>query len=523
MSKKPTPVQNLKLIIDNEITTFIESNGNPYTYINDKPFSSFPINSQTFIGYLYKQYFNYQKAAKENDVSVSDLTSKHINDYIDYLTGMAYASSTNITTWNRVGYNKDTDTYYYNIGDGVNAVAINEDSMQLTQQSPITFNYFDKFNSVQCFPDLDSDIKNLSLLFKYINIEDQNTKILLLTYIISLFNPLTNKYILYFHGLKGSSKTTSFRIIRSLIDPSPIISHVSKDSNLISLPNSANDLTMLSKYHYCLYFDNVNYISYQIQSSLARMALGQRDSKRSLYSNDDQVVYDYKPAIGINGVNQIMTQDELIQRSLLIEIDRVKERKTEHEIWKEFKKDKTLILGAMLKVFQQSIHIIKTEDIDHSKLPRMADVAKWMTAIAIALGVNKERFYEILAKNTTDQDIESIEFSPTARMVIEFMKSRDFWEGKASELHQGIKDMIEGSYGTVNKKSKYNITIGSKSDQFPSTPISFTLSLKRIIENLCNTGYKIDKIRKKDGQYYQITNTVKKNIQDSYLEEGDLL
>jgi hypothetical protein len=502
--KKDSPIDLLKQITK-DYKLEIDVRNNVFVVIPDMPLSLIDVNSDTFKQHIFGQYYNLQINAKDNNKTYSNLTTRHYCEFIDYLKGKAsYVNGNNkAKQWLRLA--KKDNNYYYNMGDGINALKINTKEITTINEG-VFFSYLPHTQSIQVNPDLDnSSLKDIGRIFDFINIEDRSSKILLLTYIISLFNPIINKYILYFHGMKGASKTTSFRIIRSLVDPSPIDVHESRDANLVSIPynqNATKEVKILTDYHYCLYFDNVNYLSRSVQSEFARMALGQVDAERKLHTNQELIIYQNKPAIGINGVNQIMTQDELIQRSLIIEIDPIKTRKTDEQIWSDFHKQKPAIFASLLKVFQKTLTILETEDIDSSRLPRMADAARFMTAAAIALGVTKEDFYDILTENTHNQDQQAVDFSPTGKAIIEFIKSEQSWQGTVGDLHRDIKKFLSAFY------TKTDIVVGKKPEHFPDTTQKFGMEMKKIYENVNNLGITLEKVhpRKRDGQHYKLTN-----------------
>jgi hypothetical protein len=61
-------------------------------------------------------------------------------------------------------------------------------------------------------------------------------------------------------------------------------------------------------------------------------------SKRELFTNDDDVIYNFKRCIGINGINLGATKSDLVDRGLIIEhIPIPKHRKRLlKEIWQNF-------------------------------------------------------------------------------------------------------------------------------------------------------------------------------------------
>ena len=81
-------------------------------------------------------------------------------------------------------------------------------------------------------------------------------------------------------------------------------------------------------------FDNLSELSEGCSDMLCRSVSGYGFSKRELYTNDDDVIYNIKRTIGINGINLTATKPDLLERSILIALERIstENRKQESEI-----------------------------------------------------------------------------------------------------------------------------------------------------------------------------------------------
>lgn len=163
-----------------------------------------------------------------------------------------------------------------------------------------------------------------------INVKGQDNKLLLKCYVISLFYPEIPKPVLMLHGEQGSAKSTLQELIKMLVDPSSI--------KTITFPRDINELTQKLAHNYIAYFDNVSDIHDWISDQLCRAVTGSGFSKRALYSDDDDIIYNFKRCIGFNGINLGATKADLLDRGIIIELERIpreNQRKLE-EIWTEF-------------------------------------------------------------------------------------------------------------------------------------------------------------------------------------------
>ena len=116
-----------------------------------------------------------------------------------------------------------------------------------------------------------------------LNVKDDDNKLLLKCYIISLFIPSIAKPILMLHGEQGSAKTTLQELIKMLVDPSIV--------KTLTFPRDINELIQQLSHNYIAYYDNVSVIKEQISDALCRAVTGSGFSKRQLYTDDDDIIY----------------------------------------------------------------------------------------------------------------------------------------------------------------------------------------------------------------------------------------
>ena len=64
-------------------------------------------------------------------------------------------------------------------------------------------------------------------------------------------------------------------------------------------------------HNYICYFDNVSEIKEWISDQLCRAVTGSGFSKRELYSDDDDIIYNFRRCIGFNGINLGATKADL--------------------------------------------------------------------------------------------------------------------------------------------------------------------------------------------------------------------
>jgi len=240
--------------------------------------------------------------------------------------------------------------------------------------------------------------------------------ILLKTYIIAGFIGGFPHPVLCVHGQHGSAKSTLFRLLKALIDPSQL--------KLIPPIKDLAQFIQTVAHNWVCFFDNLSGIKQDLSDSICRACTGGGFVKRMHYSNDDDFIYDFQHIIGLNGINNVIVNSDLFDRSILIELSRIPEekRKTDQEINDNFKNIKAGVLEDCLTISAKAIAI--RPSIISNKKNRMADFSDWGCAIAEALGIGQERFLQAYEKNANLQTEESIENSPVALAIIDLLRDR---------------------------------------------------------------------------------------------------
>jgi len=157
--------------------------------------------------------------------------------------------------------------------------------------------------------------------------------------------------------------------------------------------------------------------------------------------------------IGLNGINLVTTRPDLLERSLLLEIERIEEmdRKTEKELFKNFENDMPSILGGVFNTIVKAMQIEPT--IKLNSYPRMADWTQWGCAIAEALGFTKEEFLKAYKANINRQTEMLINENIVATAIITFMEDKEEWKDTPTELL--LQLINHASFVNIDTREKY--------------------------------------------------------------------
>ena len=232
----------------------------------------------------------------------------------------------------------------------------------------------------------------------------------------------------FLDGIQGAGKTTRIMVMKDLIDPSSL-------REGFSMPSKESDFAQIAHHHYFLFFDNLSAMPEAFSDTLARAVTGAGFKQALVLHNYDDVIYRFQRTIAPNSVNQVAYKPDLLDRSILIHLDRISEdkRKPSQLFWAEFERDLPYILGVIFDVLVKALD--PTLLWSWNRLLRMADFARWGYAIAEAAGFSGETFIKAHHANIVTQHDEAIEANPAAQVLMEFMKDQEPWTGTASELH----------------------------------------------------------------------------------------
>jgi hypothetical protein len=121
----------------------------------------------------------------------------------------------------------------------------------------------------------------------------------------------TPKPIPILSSAQGSGKTTGFEMIRDLVDPNVTLT--------TSLPKEDYNLKQYLAHNLVSFFDNVSDVSDWQSDVICRAVTGASDMKRKLDKNDEDMIYNYRRIIVLNGITNAATRPDLLDRGLALE------------------------------------------------------------------------------------------------------------------------------------------------------------------------------------------------------------
>lgn len=437
----------------------------------EEPFVAVPINnhwevmdikSQRFKLYLTKLYFENTQEAPNND---------SMSQALKVLEMKSIFSETQRHLQRRIA--KYDDCYYYDLGDKEwRAIKITKEGCSLEDHPPILFTR-NKNMKHQVEPDFGTEPARLAeLVHKNFRFKNAADRVLFTVYLVGCFLPQLAHVILVLYGEKGSAKSTTMRMVKQIVDPAM--------QDLLSMPTSKQDLAILLANTYMPAFDNLDSLSAEKSDLLCMAATGGAFSKRTLYTDSEETILRFKRCVALNGINVVTSRPDLLDRSIVLELDRIPkdERKTEDIVWAEFEQDLPAFLGAIINSLSKAISF--REGVTLNQVGRMADFTYWGYAIAEVMGLGGSAFLNSYLSNQDRANEEALASNPVAAAVMALMRTTKVWSGSVTELLKQIEN--------IANKERINTSVRT----WPKDSFVLSKRLKEVKSNLEEVGIYYD-------------------------------
>jgi len=316
---------------------------------------------------------------------------------------------------------------------------------------------------------------SLELLRKYINIGDDANWILLKAWLVAACRGKGPFVILIILGEQGSAKSTLVKIIRLVIDPSV--------APIRTPPRKEEDLLIAASNALVVAYDNLSGIPHWLSDGLCRLSTGGGFSKRMLYTDADEVLFEAIRPVIVNGIDHLAERADLVDRAVILTLPPIEEnvRRDEAQLYAELDEDLPSILGGLCTALSCALR--RSSEVALQQMPRMADFAHWATAAEPALGLSPGGFMATYLGNRADAVAETLENDTVGSSIIALMDDlrekdlADRWDGSCKELLAKL--------GSIVSESE------QKSPDWPKTPRRLSGLLKRLTTFLRASGIQV--------------------------------
>jgi len=311
-------------------------------------------------------------------------------------------------------------------------------------------------------PDRESaSLEPLQTLLNLQGAEGERSYRLILAWLVQALRSSGPYPILVLLGERGSAKSTAARILRSLLDPSTV--------SLRTMPRSPHDLYIDAVSSWIVSLDNIGSLPHWLSDMLCMLSTGGGFSTRTLFTDRDQELFSaMRPAI-LNGISDVATRDDLVQRSLIVQLPTIERGgyRPEREIHAELRSARPKILGALLNAAATGLMEVPFVELD--AVPRMADFAKWATATEAALGAQAGDFmdaYRVSESEGARQALEAEVLSDPIYTLAENNSENGGWSGTATEMLRQLVGLVDEDV--------------TRSREWPKAPNALSRRLRRL-------------------------------------------
>ena len=313
---------------------------------------------------------------------------------------------------------------------------------------------------------------------------------LTLAWLMQSLRPKGGQYpVLVLLGGHGTAKSTTSEMLRELVDPAVVL-HEHTYSNVREVY-----IECVASWVFAL--DNISSLPDWLSDTVCRLATGGGFKTRTLFTNRDQEVFKAQRPVIINGISDVASRADLLDRALLVDLPVIPEtdRKYLEELWAEFYKHQPAILGALFDALAAGLKNFREVDLT-GRLPRMADFARWAVATETALGMKEGSFMEAYAGSRENATETALEEAPIWRVLYELAKDysgEDPWQGNMKEL---LKELNIMETDDALKRSKH----------WPKTERGLSETVKRLGPAFLELGIHVERVSKshREGRRYRV-------------------
>ena len=345
--------------------------------------------------------------------------SGSINSAITTLSGIARKRNIRHRLYNRVAPDLDGNGFWIDMCDkDWRVIHITEEGWEIKEKTPVPmFRHF-KQGPLPTPVKVKREATAALRLLNFLNLKNDVDRVIAICSIISFFIPEIEHPALNASGPRGSAKSIFFECIKKIIDP------LTQNPETETISMSSDELGLAQQLYHIYFpcFDNVSSLTSWKSDMLCRAVTGAGVSKRRLYTDDEDFLYQFYRCIGLNGINVAVRKSDLMDRLILFKFDRFYEFETKQKkvIYAEFENERGKILGAILAILSKAIRLEKEIKLTSHK--RLADFHKWGCAISQALGYGVEQFNDAYTRKHDIQNEEVLNASSIALAFIGYLK-----------------------------------------------------------------------------------------------------
>lgn len=400
--------------------------------------------------------------------------SQAVQDSLCVIQGKALFEGDTRDVFCRVGY---TDSaIYLDLGrTDWQVIEVDEAGWRLVDKSPVAFVHARGMLPLPT-PTHGGTVDELR---PFVNVGDDDWP-LLISWLVGSIQRGGQFPVLQLYGEQGSAKSTCSRVLRALVDPN--------SAAVRSSPREERDLIIAASNSWIVALDNLSFLPSWLSDAVCRLSTGGGFASRQLYTDDEEQLFEAKRPVIINGIEDLGTRGDLLDRSIVLTLPRIPQsrRRPETEFWQAFGEFRPSILGGILDAV--SVAIANRPGTHLPSSPRMSDFAHWLAAAEPALPWDPGTFLRLYQSNRDDANQLALDASPVAAAVMA-LADEGPWSGTPSAL---MAELTDGQ--TEDEKRRRD-----RDKSWPKTAKTLSGILRRLAPNLREAGYEAEFWREPGG------------------------
>ena len=428
----------------------------------DEPFASFEVANHVETWRVksagFKRWLSHAFYLHHKNVP----SSQAIQDALNVLAGRANYDGEQIPVHTRVAENNGK--LYLDLADpNWRVVEITPGGWSIVQDAPVKFV---RHRGMLAIPDpvRGGSIKDL---WEFVNVADEDAFALVKAFLVSTLRPNRPFAFMVFTGEQGSGKTSQSIRLKSVVDPNK--------APVCALPRDYRDLAISAANTWMLAFDNVSSMPAWVSDALCCLSTGSGFRTRELFSDADEKIFEGKRPVILNGIGDIVTRPDLLDRSIVVNLPVIGEdrRRQEFELISQFETARPRILGALLDAAVVALR--NHSSVKLTNLPRMADFTTW--AVAAERAHSQTIFLKAYTKSRATLNHVAIDASVIGPSILQLLERSKQWDGVVGELLEALNIIVPDAI--------------RRSKSWPTKPRTLSNELRRIAPNLRADGIEV--------------------------------
>ncbi|MCF7803607.1 MAG: hypothetical protein K9N46_02230 [Candidatus Marinimicrobia bacterium] len=417
--KDPTQTERL-IQIARRAELFHSPNKEPFASIPvDDHWETFTLKYSGFTRWLYHDYYQQTGSAPHSQAKTDALATIESIAQFDGPEKPVHVRTASI----------DGNIWVDLANENWDAVKITPDGWEVVKNPPVKFI---RPGGMLPLP-MPQSGGSISQLKPFLNYEQESDFRLMVGFIIGAYHPSGPYAILILQGGRGTAKSTGSKVIRSLIDPNQAPTR--------TRPRNEEELAIAAENSRVIALDNLSGAPVWLSDALCRLSTGAGFSKRTLYTNRGEEIFQAKRPIILNGIDDIATRGDLQDRSLTLDLPRIEHYIDEEAFWPRFNRAYPQLLGAVFDAVSHALRNVQETQLSLNKA-RMLDFARWVTAAEPALGWEHETFLADYMENRSEAVEIGLGADVTATAIRSLMTDHQEWRGTATELIEALGEQV---------------------------------------------------------------------------------